>query len=242
MYRSGETICAPATGNGGAISVIRISGPGSIEICSRIFKPSDKSVLLADQPGYNLIYGAIHSEDELVDEVIVSLFRAPRSYTGEDSVEISCHASPYIQTKILELLIMNGAVPASPGEFTQRAFMNGKMDLSQAEAVADLVASSTRSSHKVALNQMRGGFSDEIGKLRKDLLNFASLIELELDFGEEDVEFADRKELLVTIESVKKLSDKLAGSFKLGNAIRNGIPVAIVGNLILENPLYLMPF
>jgi tRNA modification GTPase len=227
--RPEETICAPATALGGAIAVIRISGSHSISICERIFHPADKSVRLADQKGYNVIFGQIQSEGTIVDEVLVTVFRAPHSYTGEDSIEISCHASPYIIRKILELLIRSGAVSATPGEFTQRAFFNGKMDLSQAEAVADIIASKTSVSHRIALNQMRGGFSAEISKLRHELLNFASLIELELDFGEEDVEFADRKQLKSIIAGVKGLSDKLAGTFLLGNALRNGIPVAIVG-------------
>jgi tRNA modification GTPase len=229
MYRQDETICAPASGSGGAIAVIRVSGSKSLEICSRIFKPSDRSIVIQEQPGNSVIHGKIISDIEIIDEVLVSIFRAPRSYTGQDSVEISCHASSYIQKRILELLIRNGAVAAQPGEFTMRAFLNGKMDLSQAEAVADVVASTTRSAHRVALNQMRGGFSAEIAKLRKELLDFASLIELELDFGEEDVEFADRKELLSKIISVKHISDTLAQSFLLGNALKDGIPVAIVG-------------
>src|SRR5674476_403867 len=167
--------------------------------------------------------------EDMIDEVLLTVFRSPHSYTGEDSVEISCHASPYIVKKILELLINSGAISASPGEFTQRAFFNGKMDLSQAEAVADIIASKTRTSHKIALNQMRGGFSAEIRNLRNELLNFASLIELELDFGEEDVEFADRNKLKDIIVKVKDLADKLANSFLLGNALKNGIPVTIIG-------------
>ena len=229
MIRSGETICAPATGNGGAIAVIRLSGSQSIVICDKIFFPSDKTIKLTEQKGFTLIYGDILSGNVIIDDVLVSVFRSPHSYTGENSVEISYHASPFIQRKILELLILKGAVPALPGEFTQRAFMNGKMDLSQAEAVADIIASNTASAHRVAINQMRGGFSAEIGKLRSELLNFASLIELELDFGEEDVEFADRNELKAIISSVKELSDNLAKSFLLGNVIKNGIPVAIIG-------------
>jgi tRNA modification GTPase len=229
MIRSGETICATATGSGGAISVIRISGSQSFDICDKIFFPLDKKIKLSDHKGFTVIYGEIRSGEEIIDDVLVSVFRAPHSYTGENSVEISSHASPYIQRKLLELLIQSGAITANPGEFTQRAFMNGKMDLSQAEAVADIVASATRSAHRVAINQMRGGFSAEIGKLRSELLNFASLIELELDFGEEDVEFADRKELKVIVSSVKGLTEKLAGSFMLGNVIKNGIPVAIIG-------------
>jgi tRNA modification GTPase len=229
MVRTGETICAPATSGCGAISVIRLSGSESIIICGKIFFPATNGVLIKNLPGYSVIYGDIKSGEELIDDVLLTVFRAPHSYTGEDSVEISCHASPYIQRKILELLIENGAKTAFPGEFTQRAFLNGKMDLSQAEAVADVIASSTRASHKVAINQMRGGFSTEISKLRFELLQFASLIELELDFGEEDVEFADRKELKATILKIKSLSDNLASSFRVGNVIKNGIPVVIVG-------------
>jgi tRNA modification GTPase len=229
MIRSEDTICAPATAIGGAIAVIRISGPQSLDICEKIFYPSDKNIKLIDLKGFTVVLGEILDGGEVVDEVLLSVFREPHSYTGENSVEISCHASPYIIRKILELLIKNGAVSAKPGEFTQRAFFNRKMDLSQAEAVADIIASKTSAAHKVALNQMRGGFSREISNLRHELLNFASLIELELDFGEEDVEFADRKELKAIIFRVKDLADRLANSFKLGNALKNGIPVAIVG-------------
>ncbi len=229
MTRSEETICAPATTIGGAIAVIRISGPDSLNICDKIFFPLDNSIKLIDQKGYTVVFGEIRSGDILIDEVLLTIFRAPHSYTGENSVEISCHASPYIIRKILELLIINGAISAKPGEFTQRAFFNGRIDLSQAEAVADIIASKTSASHKIALNQMRGGFSAEISRIRSELLNFASLIELELDFGEEDVEFADRKELKAIIAVVKELTDRLATSFRLGNVLKNGIPVAIVG-------------
>lgn len=229
MMRSEDTICAPATAVGGAIAVIRISGTNSLSICEKIFYPSDKSIKLSEQKGYTIVFGEIHSGKEIIDEVLVSVFRLPHSYTGENSAEISCHASPFIVKKILELLITNGAISAKPGEFTQRAFLNGKMDLSQAEAVADIIASKTRSAHNVAMNQMRGGFSSEISRLRTELLHFASLIELELDFGEEDVEFADRNELTNIIIKVKSLTDRLAGSFMLGNAVKNGIPVVIVG-------------
>ena len=229
MIRSEETICAPATSIGGAIAVIRVSGPQSLDICEKIFYPLDKNIKLADQKGYTVVFGEIRTGKEVIDDVLTTIFRAPHSYTGENSIEISCHASPYVIRKILELLINNGAISAKPGEFTQRAFFNGKMDLSQAEAVADIIASKTSSSHRIAINQMRGGFSSEISRLRNELLNFASLIELELDFGEEDVEFADRNKLKTIISDVKELADKLAGSFKLGNALKNGIPVAIVG-------------
>jgi tRNA modification GTPase len=229
MIRTGETICAPATSGGGAIAVIRISGPETISISEKIFSPKNKDLSISSLPGYTVVYGDILDGSEIIDDVLLTLFRSPHSYTGEDSVEISCHASPYIQRRILELLLKNGAKTAFPGEFTQRAFINGKMDLSQAEAVADVIASTSVISHRIALNQMRGGFSTEIKKLRADLLNFASLIELELDFGEEDVEFADRNELKGLIFKVKHVSDNLASSFKVGNAIKNGIPVAIVG-------------
>jgi tRNA modification GTPase len=230
MLRTEETICAPATSGGGAIAVIRISGSQSITICDRIFFPSERRIKLTEQQGYTIVYGEIHSGEDIIDDVLVSIFRAPHSYTGEDSIEISCHASRYIQQKILELLINNGAVPANPGEFTMRAFLNGKMDLSQAEAVADLIASESEAAHKIAVSQMRGEFSDEIRILRADLLHFASLIELELDFGEEDVEFADRVKLLEIVEKVISVTRDLTSSFSLGNVIKNGVPVAIVGN------------
>ncbi len=229
MIRIEDTICAPATGIGGAISVIRVSGPESLNIVAKIFFPSDETVNLSVNKGFTIVHGDIRSNDEVIDEVLLSIFRSPYSYTGENSAEISCHASPYIVRKIIELLVKNGALLALPGEFTQRAFMNGKLDLSQAEAVADVIASSTSMAHKVAINQMRGGFSAEIARLRSELLNFASLIELELDFGEEDVEFADRNDLKEIIIRVKDLADSLSESFSLGNAVKNGIPVVIIG-------------
>jgi tRNA modification GTPase len=229
MIRTGETICAPATSGGGAIAVIRVSGKRSIDICGKIFFAADKKIRLNKVPGYSVVFGEIRSADEVIDDVLVTIFREPYSYTGEDSVEISCHASPYIRKSILELLILNGAASATPGEFTRRAFLNGKMDLLQAEAVADVIASSARASHKVAMNQMRGGFSGEIVKLRSELLHFASLIELELDFSEEDIQFADRNGLRTLASKIKSLSDSLAASFRTGNAIKNGIPVVIVG-------------
>jgi tRNA modification GTPase len=229
MIRTEETICAPAAAMGGALAIIRISGVKSLEICQKIFFPSDSNKVLSLQKGHTLLYGEVRSGDEIIDEVLVSVFRSPHSYTGEDSVEISCHASPYIVTRTMELLTSNGAVTAYPGEFTQRAFLNGRIDLSQAEAVADIINSTTRSAHKVAMNQMRGGFSAEIKKLRSELLYFTSLIELELDFGEEEVEFADRSDLKKIIIEVKDLADRLADSFRLGNVIKNGIPVVIVG-------------
>jgi tRNA modification GTPase len=230
MIRTEETICAPATAGGGAIAIIRVSGVQSITICGKIFFPFDIKINLSDQKGYSIVYGEIRSGDDIIDEVLVSIFRSPHSYTGEDSVEISCHASPYIQQKILELLIANGAAVAFPGEFTQRAFLNGKMDLSQAEAIADLVASESKMSHKIAISQMRGTFSDEISILRADLLHFASLLELELDFGEEDVEFVDRTKLMEIVTRVLMVTEELTSSFSLGNAIKNGVPVVIAGN------------
>src|SRR4030043_19827 len=230
MLRTGETICAPATSGGGAIAVIRVSGSQSISICGKIFFPSEARIKLSEQKGYSIVYGEIRSGEDIIDDVLVSIFRAPHSYTGEDSIEISCHASRYIQQKILELLTKNGAVPAQPGEFTQRAFLNGKMDLSQAEAVADLIASESQMAHKIAINQMRGAFSDEIRIPRADLLHFASLIELELDFGEEDVEFADRKKLVELVLKVLSITEELTSSFSLGNAVKYGGPWVIVGN------------
>ena len=230
MFRKEETICAPATSGGGAIAVLRMSGSRSIEICDRIFFPADNRTRFTEQKGYSIVFGEIRSGEDVIDDVLVSIFRVPHSYTGEDSVEISCHASPYIQQKILELLVRFGAVPAQPGEFTQRAFLNGKMDLSQAEAVADLVASESELAHRIAINQMRGAFSDEINILRADLLHFASLIELELDFGEEDVEFADRNKLMEIVDKVLSVSEELTSSFSLGNAVKSGVPVVIAGN------------
>ncbi len=223
------TICAPATSGSGAIALIRVSGKDTFAICEKIFRPGDRTKILARQEPNTIHHGDIMDGDEVVDDVLFSLFRAPRSYTGEDSIEITCHASTWIQKKIIELLIHHGAVMARPGEFTQRAYLNGKMDLSQAEAVADLVASESAAAHRIAMDQMRGGFSQELSKLRKALLDFASLIELELDFSEEDVEFANRKELKTLVEHIKNVIDRLISSFSLGNAIKNGVPVAIIG-------------
>ena len=227
---SENTICAIATPSGiGAISIIRVSGKKSFQICEKIFIPKSKKIDFSNLNPFSIIYGNIIFENEIIDEVLVSVFKSPNSYTGEDCIEISCHGSIYIQHKILEILIKSGAVLAQPGEFTMRAFFNGKMDLSQAEAVADLISSASQSSHRVAINQLRGGFSNDIKKLRTELLDFASLIELELDFSEEDVEFADRKKLKCLIESIKNEVNKLINSYKLGNVIKKGIPVAIIG-------------
>ena len=224
-----STICALATPGHGAISVIRVSGSEAISIVENVFKPASKGKELHNQAPNTIHFGTIQHEGEEVDEVLVSLFKAPHSYTGEDSIEISCHGSPYIQQKILELLVVQGATPAKPGEFTQRAFLNGKMDLSQAEAVADLIAAESEGAHKVALQQLRGGFSDRFRSLREQLLHFISMIELELDFSEEDVEFADRTQLSALVNEIRTLIDELIQSFQLGNVLKNGIPVAIIG-------------
>jgi tRNA modification GTPase len=229
MYK-GPTIAAIATPPGqGAIAVIRVSGENAIPVCEKIFHPAISGPRLSEQPPNTIHYGKIVENGTTLDNVLVSIFRAPRSYTGEDTIEISCHGSIFIQQQILQLLIRNGVAAARPGEFTQRAFLNGKMDLSQAEAVADLIASESAAFHKVAMNQMRGGFSSEIGDLRKQLLNFISLIELELDFSEEDVEFANRSELKSLLDNISALTGSLAGSFAFGNALKNGIPVVIAG-------------
>mgnify|MGYP006283850895 CR=1 FL=1 len=225
-----DTICAISTPPGsGAIAVLRLSGPEAIAITDAIFKAASGKKLAAC-PANTLHFGRIVEKEKVIDEVVVSLFKKPHSYTAEDVVEISCHGSVYLQQKILQMLTEKGARLAEPGEFTRRAFMNGKMDLSQAEAVADLISSSSAASHKLAIQQMRGGFSSELAKLRDQLLQFISLIELELDFSEEDVEFADRKQLHELLETTQILMQKLARSFELGNVIKQGIPVAIVGH------------
>ncbi|MEI7422666.1 MAG: tRNA uridine-5-carboxymethylaminomethyl(34) synthesis GTPase MnmE [Prolixibacteraceae bacterium] len=224
------TICAISTPAGtGGIAVIRLSGDQALNIADRIFHSPVTAKKLADQQGNTLHFGSVCKGQEILDEVVLGLFRSPHSYTGEDVIEISCHGSRFIQQQILELLIDEGAILAQPGEFTQRAFLNGKMDLSQAEAVADLIASGNAAAHRVAINQMRGGFSFEIGLLRDQLLHFITLIELELDFSEEDVEFADRTQLISLSQKIETLIEKLTDSFRLGNALKNGIPVAIVG-------------
>jgi tRNA modification GTPase len=225
-----STICAISTSPGtGAIAVIRLSGSEAISIADKIFRSPNKKKKLAEQPANTLHFGQIINNGEVIDEAVAALFRGPHSFTGEDIVEISCHGSLFIQQKILEVLVENGARLARAGEFTQRAFLNGKMDLSQAEAVADVIASSSAAAHKLALNQMRGGFSKEINELRDQLLHFTAMVELELDFAEEDVEFANRSELRKLAVKVEELLRKLKNSFQLGNAIKNGIPVAIVG-------------
>ncbi len=224
-----DTICAIATAQGGAIGSIRVSGPEAITITGRIFTPAKSGKLLSEQKPYTLTFGRIYNGEEMIDEVLVSLFRAPHSYTGEDSTEITCHGSSYILQQVMQLLIKNGCRMAQPGEYTQRAFLNGKMDLSQAEAVADLIASSSAATHRLALSQMRGGFSEELTTLREKLLNFTSMIELELDFSEEDVEFADRSALRRLADEIEEVIARLANSFSVGNVIKNGVPVAIIG-------------
>ena len=224
-----DKICAIATAQGGAIGSIRVSGPEAITITSRIFTPAKSGKLLSEQKPYTLTFGRIYNGEEMIDEVLVSLFRAPHSYTGEDSTEITCHGSSYILQQVMQLLIKNGCRMAQPGEYTQRAFLNGKMDLSQAEAVADLIASSSAATHRLALSQMRGGFSKELTTLREKLLNFTSMIELELDFSEEDVEFADRSALRRLADEIEEVIARLANSFSVGNVIKNGVPVAIIG-------------
>lgn len=225
-----DTICAIATAQGGAIGTIRVSGADAIEITSRIFMPATAGKRLEDGKPYTLTFGRIYEGEEVIDEVLISLFRAPHSYTGENSTEITCHGSTYILQKVLQLLIKNGCRMAHPGEYTQRAFLNGKMDLSQAEAVADLIASSSAATHRLAMSQMRGGFSKELAALRDQLLHFTSLIELELDFSDhEELEFADRSELSKLADGIEKVISRLVQSFSVGNAIKNGVPVAIIG-------------
>ncbi len=230
MIEASNTICAISTPSGvGGIAVIRVSGKDAIVNCDKIFSALNKEKSLTLQKPATLSFGNIMRGPEVIDDVLVSVFHAPHSFTGEDTVEIACHGSLYIQQEILKLLLENSCRLATAGEFTQRAFLNGKMDLSQAEAVADLIASSSSSSHRLAMNQMRGGFSNELQKLRSDLLDFVSLIELELDFSEEDVQFADRSKLVSLAENIQLIISKLANSFSTGNAIKNGIPVVIVG-------------
>lgn len=234
-----DTIVAPATAPGGAIAIVRVSGTEALAVCDRIFRGRGK---LADAAGYTVHYGRIVESaaagltpdadtpaERTIDDVLVTLFRAPHSYTGEDSVEISCHGSQYIVSEVLRLLCRAGARMASPGEFTVRAYLNGKMDLSQAEAVADLIASSSRAAHALATTQLRGGYSADLEALRERLLQLVSLLELELDFSEEEVEFADRTQLRETMEQIDARIEAMRRSFTLGNAIKQGVAVAIVG-------------
>ena len=223
-----DTIVAPATIPGtGAISIIRLSGPNAFSIADAVVRM--KSGTISQAKAYTIHYGSVSSNGKYLDDVLVSVFRAPHSYTGEDSVEISTHASAYIVQELTTLLLKAGARFAQPGEFTRRAFLNGKMDLAQAEAVADVIASGTEAAHRVAMNQLKGGFSKELASLRSELLEMASLLELELDFSEEDVEFANREQLLALLEATKEHVDSLASSFHHGNMIKSGVPVAIAG-------------
>ncbi len=225
-----DTICALSTPQGmGAIAVIRLSGPEAFSILEKTFDPFSERHALPSAAAYQNVYGRLKEGAQVLDEVMIAVYKNPHSYTGEDLAEISCHGSVYIQEQILKLLYKLGARPADPGEFTLRAFFNGKMDLSQAEAVADLIASENKAAHHMAMQQMRGGFSAEIRALREELINFASMIELELDFSEEDVEFANREELYDLLNRVKRVLTKLLESFDTGNVLKNGLPVAIVG-------------
>ena len=226
MNTDHDTIVAPATAAGGAIAVIRISGGEAFAVCDRIFRGRRP---LAEADGYTVHYGTVAEGDRVIDDVLAAVFRAPHSYTGENSVEISCHGSSYIVSEILRLLTAAGGRMAQPGEFTIRAYLAGKLDLSQAEAVADMIASSSRAAHALASTQMRGGYSEELESLREKLLNLTSLLELELDFSEEDVEFADRTALRATMQRIAAEIDRLRSSFALGNAIREGVAVAIAG-------------
>ena len=220
-----DTICALATAPGGALGIVRVSGPEAFSIVSSLC-----SVRCANSTANTIHYTHITDGSEIIDEVMVSIFRAPHSYTGEDSVEISCHGSRYILNKVLELLVQHGCRMAGPGEYTQRAYLNGKMDLSQAEAVADLIASTNRATHHLAMSQLRGGISSELAAMREQLLKLTSLLELELDFSDhEDLEFADRSELLELAKTIDNHITHLANTFQTGNALKNGIPVAIVG-------------
>lgn len=226
-----DTICAIATPAGGALGIIRVSGPEAITAADRIFRPR-VGAPLSQRAASSLTFGnvVVPQADEAVDEVLVSLFRAPHSYTGEDSVEFSCHGSYYILNKVVELLLAQGCRMARPGEYTERAFLNGKMDLSQAEAVADLITSTTEANHRMAMQQMRGGFSKELRTLRDQLLHITSLLELELDFSDhEELEFASRPELLALAERIRNHISTLCQSFRLGNALKRGVPVALVG-------------
>ncbi len=224
-----DTICALATPQGGALGVIRISGSKAVAIAEEIFTPR-AGLPIAERKAPAIVFGDVYDDrGELLDEVLLTMMRAPRSYTGEDTVEISCHASPYVIQRLMLNIIDKGARQAEPGEYTMRAFLNGKMDLSRAEAVADLIASESEASHRLAMNQLKGGFSKELAILRDKLLKLTSLLELELDFSEEDVTFADRKELMQLCDEIEGVIGSLVSSFSVGNAVRNGVPVAIVG-------------
>ena len=225
-----DTICALATPHGmGAIAVVRISGPKAFEIVASLFQQRDKSLETSEITSHKAYHGYLINNGEMLDEVLVTFFRAPHSFTGEDSAEISVHGSVYVQQKLLQILISHGCRMAEAGEFTRRAFVNRKFDLAQAEAIADLISSESEAAHRVAINQLKGGFSKELQVMRSKLLEITSLMELELDFSEEDVEFADRSQLKALLQETLAHVDKLKDSFRLGNAIKNGVPVAIVG-------------
>ncbi len=226
----GDTICALSTPPGvGAIAIIRLSGPAALRVSNEIFRPHTGKKSLLKARSHTIHYGSLHDGEALIDEVLLSIFHSPHSYTGEDVVEISCHGSLYIQQKVIEMLVAKNVRLAKPGEFTMRAFLNGKLDLSQAEAVADLIASRSGASHGLAIRQMRGGFSEKIRDLRQKLVDLASLIELELDFSEEDVEFVDRSDLILLLKEIESEVTMLLQSFSLGNVLKHGIPVAIIG-------------
>jgi len=232
-----DTICATSTAQGvGALAVVRVSGDQAVSIVNQVFKGKDLTKVESHTVHYGFIVNSpndsqssLHNEEEIIDEVMVSVFKAPKTFTAEDLVEISCHGSPFIQQEILQVLLNRGARLAEPGEFSQRAFLNGRIDLAQAEAIADLIAAQNKASHKVALNQLRGGISSELKDLREELINFTALIELELDFSEEDVEFANREELQELVRKMKEKVQGLLKTFEYGNAIKNGVPVAIIG-------------
>lgn len=226
-----DTICAIATASGmGAIAVIRVSGTEAFSICDKLFQAATSSKTLGQTASHTALFGRIFEKEQVIDEVLCTVFKTPNSFTGEDTVEISCHGSVYIQQKIIQMLLQAGCRMAEPGEFSRRAFQNNKMDLSQAESIADLIASTTSANHKLAMQQMRGGFSKELSQLRSLLLEFVTLIELELDFSEEEVEFADRNKLRALTDQMATHLKRLVKSFQVGNAIKDGIPVAIVGD------------
>lgn len=230
LHELNDTIVAPATAPGiGAIALIRVSGKEALSLCAAIFYSPSGKQNLATKKSHTAHFGTIRDGSLLIDEVVATLFLAPRSFTGETTVELSCHGSPYIQQQIISLLLKKGARMARAGEFTMRAFLNGKLDLSQAEAVADVIAADTEGAHKLALQQMRGGFSSDIRSMRQQLIDFAALMELELDFSEEDVEFANREQFVQLVKSIQLKLLPLIDSFKLGNVIKNGVPVAIAG-------------
>lgn len=231
MLSANQNICAIATGQGGAIGIIRLSGPEVIEIADSVFHAIGTPKSLCQSHSYRMRYGQIKDEKgNLIDEVLAAVFRAPHSYTGENAVELSCHASPFILQEIMQLLMRRGCRMAEPGEFSQRAFLNGKMDLAQAEAVADVIASTTRAAHHAAMSQLKGAFSRQLGQLREQLLRLTSLLELEIDFSDhEELEFANRDQLILLTEEIERVIRKLVESFRTGNAVRRGIPVAIVG-------------